>query len=275
MTYLDQSHRQPPTGIKKILHLNWGLALLLIAVSCAGFLMLFSVAGGSMRPWAQPQLTRFAMGFAVMLVVAMVPIRHWRSIAPIAYLGAFALLVLVELIGTTGKGAQRWIDLGFMQLQPSEVMKIALVMVLALYYDWLSPERVSRPFWVLLPLVLILAPTALVLKQPDLGTSILLIAGGGVMMFAAGVSWWYFAAAFGTVAGAVTLVFETRGTPWQVIKDYQYRRIDHLPEPRERPAGRRLSHHAVQNRTGLWRRVRARLHGRHAEPSELPAGEAH
>ena len=89
-------------------------------------------------------------------------------------------------------GAKRWIDLGFMNLQPSEVMKIALIMAIASYYDWLPLEKTSKLIWVILPAVIILLPTALVLKQPDLGTAILLSAGGAVVMFLAGVHWAYF-----------------------------------------------------------------------------------
>ena len=93
------------------------------------------------------------------------------------------LLVAVDLFGEEGKGAQRWIDLGFMRLQPSELMKITLVMFLAAYYDWLPPEKKSRPLWVLLPSAIILLPTALVIQQPDLGTSLLLVMAGGGIMF--------------------------------------------------------------------------------------------
>ena len=100
--------------------------------------------------------------------------------APVAYLVSLLLLVAVDVMGFVGMGAQRWIDLGPIQLQPSEMMKIALVMVLAAYYHWLDPAKVSRIFWVILPLLLILMPVGLVLEQPDLGTAILLLAGGGV-----------------------------------------------------------------------------------------------
>src|SRR5680860_182236 len=145
--------------------------------------MLYSVAGGSETPWMDPQVKRFGVGFAAMLFVAMVPIWFWRNMAGLAYGISLALLVAVELFGSIGMGAQRWIDLGFMRLQPSELMKITLVMILAAYYDWLPLNKTSRPLWVALPLILILVPTYLVLKQPDLGTSILLIAAGGAMMF--------------------------------------------------------------------------------------------
>lgn len=179
VSYLEYTVKHTPSGVRKVLYLNWPLALLLTAVAAIGILMLYSVAGGSFNPWAEPQAKRYALGFAVMFVVAMVPIWFWRNMSVLAYAISVLLLVGVELVGVEGKGAQRWIDLGFMRLQPSELMKVTLVMLLAAYYDWLPIKKTSRPLWVLLPVILILIPVALVLRQPDLGTSILLITGGG------------------------------------------------------------------------------------------------
>ena len=142
-----------------------------------------------------------------MLVVAMIPIRFWQGMSGLAYIGSLGLLLAVEFFGVVGMGAQRWIDLGFMRLQPSEVMKITLVMALAAYYDWLPLSKVSRPLWLIPPLLLILVPTALVIKQPDLGTSILLLAGGGIMMFLAGVHMAYFVV---VIAAGVGLDHQTR-----------------------------------------------------------------
>ncbi len=231
MSYLEHNVKATPTGLRKIFYLNWPVAILLAAISGVGFMMLYSVAGGSFNPWAEPQMKRFAVGFLLMIAVAMVPIWFWRSLSGLAYLGALLLLVAVELFGTVGMGAQRWIDLGFMRLQPSELMKITLVMLLAAYYDWLPAQKTSRPFWVLLPVIIIIVPVLLVLKQPDLGTSILLLAAGGGLMFLAGVHWAYFAAVIASGVGLVTAVFQSRGTSWQLIKDYQFRRIDTFLDP--------------------------------------------
>ncbi|MBY6068742.1 rod shape-determining protein RodA [Leisingera aquaemixtae] len=249
MSYLEYHAKSTPAGLRKILHLNWGLTLLLITVSSVGFLMLYSVAGGSFSPWVEPQVKRFALGLGVMFVVAMIPIWFWRNISVVAYLGSLALLVAVELFGTVGMGAQRWIDIGFMRLQPSEVTKIALVMLLAAYYDWLPAEKTSRPLWVLLPVALILIPTALVLKQPDLGTSILLMAAGGGVMFLAGVHWAYFAAVIAAGVGLVSAVFQSRGTDWQLLKDYQFRRIDTFLDPSQDPLG--AGYHITQSKIAL------------------------
>ena len=254
VSYLEYRVQTVPTGLSKVLHVHWALVVLLIAVACMGALMLYSVAGGSMQPWARPQIERFGLGLFLMFVVAFVPIYFWRNMALLAYAGAFALLLVVEVAGDTAGGAQRWINLGFMRLQPSELMKITLVMVLAAYYDWLDIRKVSRPLWVVLPVVLILAPTALVLAQPDLGTAILLVVGGAIVMFAAGVHWAYFAAVAGAVGGLVTAVMSSRGTEWQLLQDYQYRRIDTFLDPTTDPlgAGYHITQSTIAFGSGGW-----------------------
>jgi rod shape determining protein RodA len=249
MSYLENNLKTVPTGLRKVLHINWALVLLLSTVASVGFIMLYSVAGGSLEPWAAPQMKRFALGMSAMFIVAMVPIWFWRNMAALAYLGSLLLLVAVELFGATGMGAQRWIDLGFMRLQPSELMKITVVVVLAAYYDFLDIRKVSRPLWVLLPVFLILLPTGLVLRQPDLGTSILIITGGAIVMFVAGVHWAYFGAVFAMVIGLVAAVFASRGTPWQLLKDYQYSRIDTFLDPSRDPLG--AGYHITQSKIAL------------------------
>ena len=249
MSYLEYTVKHVPTGFAKILHLNWPLTILLAAVSGVGFLMLYSVAGGSFTPWAEPQMKRFALGIALMIAAGMVPIWLWRNLAGVAYFGTVILLIGVELFGAVGMGAQRWIEIGSFRLQPSELMKITLVMMLAAYYDWLPPKKTSRPLWVLLPVLLILIPTALVLKQPDLGTAILLMAAGGGLMFLAGGHWGYFAVVITGAVGLVTAVFQSRGTPWQLIKDYQFRRIDTFIDPSTDPLG--AGYHITQSKIAL------------------------
>jgi rod shape determining protein RodA len=234
---------------RKLLRINWPLALLVAATACIGFLMLVSVAGGSLEPWAIRQMTRFGVGFAGMLVVALIDIRFWRMVSPVFYVFALALLVGVELFGEVGMGAQRWIDLKVIQLQPSELMKVALVMALAAYYAWLPPERASRPFWLIPPLALTLVPVALVLKQPDLGTAILLLAGAGMVMWLAGVHWLYFALAVAGAGGAVRTVMASRGTDWQILKDYQFRRIEVFMNPDLDPLG--AGYHITQSKIAL------------------------
>jgi len=249
MSYLEYNVKYVPTGFRKLLYLNWPIIMLLTAVACAGFLMLYSVAGGNPEPWMDPQLKRFGFGMAIMIVVGMVPIWFWRNMAALAYFGTLLLLIGVELFGEVGMGAQRWLDLGFIRLQPSELMKIAIVMFLAAYYDWLPIRKTSHPFWVALPLLIILVPTFLVLKQPDLGTALLLMVGGGTIMFVAGVHWLYFGTVVGLGVGAVVAVFQSRGTPWQLLQDYQYRRIDTFLDPSADPLG--AGYHITQAKIAL------------------------
>ena len=249
MSFLEYSVKSTPTGLRKFFYFNWPLVLLVTAVASVGFLMLFSVAGGAMSPWAMPQIQRFLIGLGVMIFVALVPIWFWRNMSVLAYAVSLLLLLYVEFFGFTAGGAQRWIDLGFMRLQPSEVTKITLVMLLAAYYDWLPAHRTSHPLWVLFPLILILVPVFLTLSQPDLGTALLMMAGGVAVMFMAGLHWLYFAAALVPVVGAVTAVFWFRGTEWQLLQDYQYDRIDVFLDPSLDPLGD--GYHITQSQIAL------------------------
>lgn len=249
MSYLEYNVKTVPTGLRKILHLNWALVLLLTAASCTGFLMLYSVSGGSFNPWAEPQIKRFALGVGVMFCVAMVPIWFWRNLSALAYLVSLVLLAIVEFFGATGMGAQRWIDLGFMRLQPSELAKISVVMLLAAFYDWLPIQKTSKPQWILVPVIIILIPTIMVLKQPDLGTAILIMLAGGTVMFLAGVHFAYFASVIALGVATVTAIFKSRGTEWQLIKDYQFRRIDTFLDPASDPLG--AGYHITQSKIAL------------------------
>lgn len=249
MSFLEYNVKSAPTGWSKILHLNWALALLLISVACVGFLMLYSVAGGSFEPWAETQMERFAIGFVAMVAVALVPIWFWRNMSVLAYAISILLLLYVEFFGATGGGARRWIDLGFMRLQPSEMAKITVVMMLAAYYDWLDLDKVSNPLYVAIPLVIIGIPVGLTFIQPDLGTSLLIMMGGGAVIFMAGVHWAYFASVITLAAGAVTAVFMTRGTDQALLADYQYRRIDTFLDPTSDPLG--AGYHITQSQIAL------------------------
>ena len=237
MSYLDYNLKTVPNGWRKVFYVNWPIVFLTSAVACVGFLMLFSIAGGQMGVWAEPQMKRFAVGLIAMFAIGFTPIWIWRNISVVAYLGSILLLVAVELVGSVGMGAQRWLELGPVRIQPSELMKITLVLFLAAFYDWLDPRKVSRPFWVILPVILILIPAALVLKQPNLGTAILILATGGAVMFTAGVSLWYFGGVIALVVALVFAVFESKGTEWQLIEDYQFRRIDTFLNPEADPLG--------------------------------------
>ena len=249
MSYLEYQAKYIPSGFRKLLHLNWAIVILLSAVAATGFLMLYSVAGGSMDPWVRPQVARFGLGMALMLGIALVPIWFWRNMAALAYIFAIILLILVEFIGVTRGGSQRWLDIGFMVLQPSEVMKISLVMLLAAYYDWLPINKTSHLLWVLAPVALTLIPVYLVLSQPDLGTALLLLLGGGTVMFLAGVHWAYFASVIAAGVGAIVAVIRSQGTSWQILKDYQYDRINTFLDPTANPLAE--GYHITQAKIAL------------------------
>ncbi len=237
MSFLEYRLKLAPSGIAKVFYIQWALILVLIAIAAIGWLMLYSIAGGDIDLWALPQIKRFGMGLALLFFVAFIPIWFWRSMSGVSYLVAMLLLLVVHFFGTVGMGAQRWIDLGFMRLQPSELMKVTLVMILAAYYDWLDDKKVSRPLWVLIPVALILLPTYFVLKQPNLGTSMMLILAGAGVMFAAGVSLWYFGVVGALGGGGIAAVILSEGTPWQILHDYQYKRIHTFLDPSADPLG--------------------------------------
>ena len=249
MSYLEYTVKTVPTGLRKILYFNWALALLLTTIAALGILQLYSVAGGAFLPWASPQINRFILGFCLMVAVGLTPIWFWRSVSGLAYLSAVGLLLFVEFFGSDRMGAKRWIDLGFMNLQPSEVMKISLVMMLAAYYDWLPLEKTSKILWVILPLMIILLPTVLVLRQPDLGTAILLTAGGTFLMFLAGLHWAYFATMIAAAVALVSTILQSRGTPWQMLKDYQFKRIETFLDPTNDPLG--AGYNIIQSKIAL------------------------
>ncbi len=237
MSYLEYNVKRSPAGLAKVLYINWVLVVLIAATASVGFLMLYSVAGGDLGLWAEPQMKRFAAGMVAMLVIAFVPLWFWRSMAGLAYAVSVVLLLGVEFFGTVGMGARRWLEIGPLRMQPSEMAKITVILAMAAYYDAVDPKRVSHPLLVLGALAMILIPTLLVLRQPDLGTALLLLGSGVLVMFFAGVSLWYFGLAIAGGGGLVALVLASRGTSWQILKDYQYRRIDAFLDPSIDPLG--------------------------------------
>ncbi len=249
MSYLEYRVKTVPTGWRKVLFINWGLIVLIIGAAFSGFVMLISVAGGSLDPWASAQIQRFSIGLLAMFIIAMTPIWIWRNLSVPIYIVALLLLLLVEFLGSTGMGAQRWINLGFINLQPSEVAKVALVMLMAAYYDWLPTDKVSKPLWVLVPVIFISLPVLLVLQQPDLGTSILLLISGVIVMFLAGVHWVYFGTVIALTSGFVIALFKSRGTEWQLLQDYQFLRIDTFLDPDKDPLG--AGYHITQSKIAL------------------------
>jgi len=227
---------------EKLGQLTWGLVLLIIVVASVGFAMLYSAANGNLDPWASRQMVRFGAGLMIMLVVALIDIRFWMKVAYLLYGVAFLLLVGVELFGHVGMGAQRWIDLGFIQVQPSEVMKITLILVLARYFHGASLEDTGRILFLVPPLLLIFAPVGLVLMQPNLGTSLMLIMVGGAIFFLVGVRLWKFALVIGSAIPAA-------GVAWQFLHDYQKNRVLTFLNPENDPLG--TGYHIMQSKIAL------------------------
>lgn len=237
------------TLVQKLLRLNFSLVLLVVAIACIGFLVLYSVAGGSLEPWAGPQIARFAIGMALMLIIAVIDIRFWYRLSPFAYGVALVLLVGVEVAGETSNGATRWLDLGPVQIQPSEMMKIGLVMMLARYFAGIDRDRVSHPLWLALPLAMVVLPVVLVLEQPDLGTAIMLTCSGLAVIFLAGASLWYFATGVIVTGLTVWAVLASQGTPYQMLENYQYERIETFLDPASDPLG--TGYHITQAKIAM------------------------
>jgi len=219
-----------PHFLPRLWRLNWTLVILLLLISSIGFAMLYSAAGGNWEPWASRQSMRLGVGVVLMIVVALIGVRIWMRAAYFVYAGALALLVAVEAFGAVRMGAQRWIDLKVILFQPSEVMKIALVLALARYFHSLNIEDISRPQYLLVPLLLVGAPVALVIRQPDLGTALLLLIGGGAMFFLAGVRLWKFLVLFVGILAAAPMA-------WPFLRPYQQNRVLTFLSPERDPLG--------------------------------------
>ncbi len=226
----------------KLGQVTWGLVALLTVTGCVGFVMLYSAANGSYEPWAWRQMARFGAGIILMLVLAVIDIRWWLRAAYAIYIFALVLLVLVEVMGIIGMGAQRWVGVWGLQVQPSEIMKIALVLALARYFHGLTLEAVRRPVSLIIPVFLIVAPAALVLRQPDLGTALLLAIAGGVLFLLAGVRLRLF-------AGALALALAAIPVAWQFLHGYQKERILTFLNPERDPLG--AGYHILQSKIAL------------------------
>ena len=186
----------------KLLEIDWRLAILLCAIAGIGTMMLYSISNSSWEPWADRHLIVFGVCFVIMLILALVDLRVWFFAAYPLYVFGLLLLVAVLLFGHSALGAARWLKLGPVQIQPSEIMKIALVLALARFYHGL-PAKDARLSWkLLIPAAMIGLPVLLVAKQPDLGTAVLIAMTGASVMFLAGLSWRVLAVgAIGAVAG--------------------------------------------------------------------------
>jgi rod shape determining protein RodA len=234
--------RRRPTVADKLRGISWGLVVLLALCGAAGVAMLYSAADGHFHPWAARQTIRFAVGFVAMLGAALIDIRYWFRAAYWIYAAALLLVLAADLRGFAGMGAQRWIDLGVIQLQPSEIMSVALALALARYFHRLAPEDTERSLYLIVPAFLVAVPAALVLKEPDLGTAIMLLLTGTALFFLAGVRLRIFVLAAAAAGAAMPIA-------WRFLHGYQKNRIYTFLDPENDPLG--AGYHIMQSKIAL------------------------
>jgi len=227
---------------EKIWRINWGLALVLTAIAGIGVVALYSAAGGRFDPWAARHAVRYGVAFGIMLVVALMHPKVWLALAWPIYIASLLLLVAVDVVGKTGMGAQRWLMVGPMQIQPSEITKVAVILVLARYYHGLTREQAARFLYTLPPLAVIVVPVGLVMVQPDLGTAMMVLLGGAALLFVAGVRLWMFLAA--AVAAVGCLPFA-----WSFMHEYQRKRVLTFLDPERDPLG--AGYHITQSKIAI------------------------
>lgn len=227
---------------ERFFNLNFVFIFILILLAAIGCLTLYSAAGGKLTPWALNQGIRFGLGIGVMLVAAMIRPEFYYKIAPLFYFFTLFLLLVVDIAGHTGMGAQRWINLGFFKLQPSELMKLAIVLQLARYFSNTSYEEIRTIRGIIIPLIIVAVPVAFIMIQPDLGTSLMVLFCATALFYLAGVQWWKFAAALGTVAAAAPIL-------WHFLHDYQKNRILTFLDPERDPQG--AGYHIIQAKIAL------------------------
>lgn len=240
--FIDGFERPQLNLSKKLLLLNWPFLLLITAIAGTGVAALYSVAGGTFEPWASRHVVRFCLGLAILYAVVLVDLRWWMRVAYPAYFAVLLMLVAVPLIGVESGGAQRWLGFEDYSFQPSELMKITLVLAIARYYQWLPPDKVWRPEAVVAPLLMVGAPTALALAQPDLGTAALFGIVGCGLLFLAGVSWLYFIAAGVGIIAVLPHV-------WEKLHDYQKERVLTFIDPERDPLG--SGYHILQSKIAI------------------------
>lgn len=233
---------QPPTFKEKIQNISFLYIFLILIIAGIGVIMLYSAANGSWSPWALNHLLRFGLGVGLMLVLAFVDVRIFMRYAYFFYFATLILLIFVEISGHVGMGAQRWINLGFMKLQPSELMKIALVLALARYFHSTSLQNIETTKGIIIPALMVAIPSFLVMTQPDLGTALMLIFTAGAMFFAVGVQLWKFGLVLLSVVISLPIV-------WNLLHEYQQNRVLTFLNPERDPLG--AGYHIIQSKIAL------------------------
>jgi rod shape determining protein RodA len=226
----------------KLFRISWLYVLLLALLAGIGYAALYSAAGGSPEPYAARHMLRFGFGLVLMICIAMIDIRFIQRLSWLAWAGGVVLLVLVLAIGNVGKGAQRWIELGGMQWQPSELMKLVLVLALASWFHRASWERMGNPLFLIPPILAVLIPVGLILKQPNLGTALITALVGGTVFLAAGLRWWKVGLLLAAAVAAAPVAYHS-------LRDYQRARIDTFLNPESDPLG--AGYNIIQSKIAL------------------------
>lgn len=223
--------------------LPWRMLFLVVAIAGFGLLVLYSAAGGNLRPWALSQGTRFLVSLVGAIAISRVREEVWRQTALPGYVVIVVLLLAVELLGAVRGGSQRWLDLGFIRLQPSELMKPVIVLACARFYEMLPPNE-TRRFGAIWPAaVMIGVPAALVMLQPDLGTALMITAGGLTVMFLAGIPLRLF------IGGALALAVAAPLAVNFLLHDYQRNRVLIFMDPESDPLG--TGYHISQSKIAI------------------------
>lgn len=239
----ETSFRNQSLSLKeKFFNISYSYIMFIIILASIGIVMLYSAANGNWSPWALNQLIRFGAGFALMLVLALTDIRVFMRYSYVFYFATLVLLIIVDVRGHIGMGAQRWIDLKFFKLQPSEFMKIAMVLVLARYFHASSLQSIESIRGIIAPLLMALFPAALIVLQPDLGTALMLLFTTGAIFFVVGVQIWKFGI---VLLGAIV----TAPIAWHFLHDYQQNRVLTFLNPERDPLG--AGYHIIQSKIAL------------------------
>lgn len=246
--------------------LPWRLIFLVAAISAMGIITLYSAAGGAMNPWAAKQGV-IILGFLAMAIgISWIPESFIKQVTFPTYVVIVILLILVEMLGFVGKGAQRWLDLGFIRLQPSEFMKPAIVLTLARFYELLPAGDIRKWRAIWPAAAMLFVPWALILVQPDLGTATMVLVGGLTVMFLAGLPMWIFIGGAASVAAILPIAYA-------MMHEYQRKRVLIFLDPESDPLG--AGYHISQSKIaigsgGVW--GKGYLNGSQSHLDYLPEG---
>lgn len=223
----------------KIFQMSFIYIFLIVTLAFIGALTLYSAANGSWQPWAVKHLLRFSVALVLMFALSLVNVQKYYKLAYWFYLITLILLFVVEISGHVGMGAQRWIDLKLFKIQPSELMKIGIVLFMARYFSSATIQGIKSIRGIIIPTIMTLLPVALIAAEPDLGTSLMVLITAGVMFFAAGVQWWKFALVGGALGGCLPVL-------WNFLHEYQQNRVLTFLNPERDPLG--AGYHIIQSK---------------------------